>query len=340
MEMFQSLSSRKTPASVLSASVVLHVGLLSVLILLPLIAPQTLHINYRTTLLAPPPPPVPKPEPVKVVLQPVPIPKPPPRPADLIVEKPPAPMPKVVAPVPEVRLVEAPKPPEPLLRSVASPLLDPKPTSPAPPTLPVITNSFSSVAAPVIPTTPARNTAVAGFADTISNQDVKRGGKTTSVAGFGDSSGSRERGRPSRAEGIGTAAGFDVGVAGGTRGRGNAGSVMAAGFTAIADAPRATAPARSAEPTIIDKPVEVLSKPRPDYTDEARKLHVEGEVLVRVMFSSSGQARVLEVLKGLGYGLDENAIRAAEQIHFKPAQRSGQSVDSTAIVHIVFQLAY
>jgi TonB family protein len=340
MEMFQSLSSRKTPASVLSASVVLHVGLLSVLILLPLIAPQTLHVNYRTMLLAPPPPPAPQPEPVKVVLPPLPIPKPPPRPADLIVEKPPAPTPKVVAPAPEIRLVEAPKPPEPSLRSVASPLLDPKPTPPAPPTLPVITNSFSSVAAPVIPATPARNTAAAGFSDTTSSHDVNRASKTTSVAGFGDNVGARERGRPSRAESIGTIAGFDGGIAGGTHGRGNSGSVMAAGFTAIADAPRATASARSAEPTIIDKPVEVLSKPRPDYTDEARKLRIEGEVLVRVMFSSSGQARVIEVLKGLGYGLDENAIRAAEQIRFKPAQRSGQSVDSTAIVHIIFQLAY
>jgi TonB family protein len=49
--------------------------------------------------------------------------------------------------------------------------------------------------------------------------------------------------------------------------------------------------------------------------------------------------RVINVIQGLGHGLDNNAIRAAQQIRFKPAQRDGQPVDSTATVHIVFQLA-
>jgi TonB family protein len=109
---------------------------------------------------------------------------------------------------------------------------------------------------------------------------------------------------------------------------------------ASADAPKA--PARTSVMTVADneKPVEILSKPRPDYTDEARKNRLEGEVLLRVRFAASGDARVVEVIRGLGYGLNENAIRAAEQIRFKPALRGGQPVDSTAIVHIVFQLAY
>jgi hypothetical protein len=42
----------------------------------------------------------------------------------------------------------------------------------------------------------------------------------------------------------------------------------------------------------------------------------------------------------LGYGLEESAQNAARQIRFKPAQQDGQPVDSTAIVHIVFELAY
>jgi periplasmic protein TonB len=45
------------------------------------------------------------------------------------------------------------------------------------------------------------------------------------------------------------------------------------------------------------------------------------------------------VIRGLGHGLDENAQRAAEQIRFKPAMQEGQPADSTATVHIVFQLA-
>jgi TonB family protein len=110
---------------------------------------------------------------------------------------------------------------------------------------------------------------------------------------------------------------------------------------AAADAPKtAQNSPKAADPGKIEKPVEILVKPRPDYTDEARKQRIEGEVLLRVLFTSTGEVRVQEVTRGLGYGLNENAVRAAENIRFKPAQRAGQAVDSTAIVHIVFQLAY
>ena len=58
-----------------------------------------------------------------------------------------------------------------------------------------------------------------------------------------------------------------------------------------------------------------------------------------MVFEASGRLRVLKVIRGLGHGLDENAQRAAEQIRFKPAMQEGQPADSTATVHIVFQLA-
>jgi hypothetical protein len=44
-------------------------------------------------------------------------------------------------------------------------------------------------------------------------------------------------------------------------------------------------------------------------------------------------------LKSLGHGLDENAVRAAEAIRFRPAEKNGTPVDFTAAVHILFQLA-
>ena len=86
-------------------------------------------------------------------------------------------------------------------------------------------------------------------------------------------------------------------------------------------------------------PVRILSTPRPAYTDEARDLGLEGEVLLRVQFRASGGLQILEVIQGLGHGLDEAAVDAARQIRFEPAQREGVAVDSSAIVHIVFQLA-
>jgi TonB family protein len=85
--------------------------------------------------------------------------------------------------------------------------------------------------------------------------------------------------------------------------------------------------------------MEILSKPRPVYTAEARQLHIEGEVLLDIMFAASGQIRVVRVVRGLGHGLDESAERAAEQIRFNPAKKDGQPYDSDAVVHIVFALA-
>jgi TonB family protein len=208
----------------------------------------------------------------------------------------------------------------------------------------VVTNVFSNVAAPVLPVAPQRNTEASGFGEVTNNREGSRTGRVgaTAASGFGDAlSGSREPGRPGKAGGIASASGFDSAATGGSQGGTNRGTVMAAGFAPVAPASRnPTATPQKPPDSGNEKPVEIILKPRPDYTDEARKMHIEGEVLLRVLFTSSGEVRVLEVLHGLGYGLNENAIRAAAQIRFKPAQRAGQPVDSAAIVHIAFQLAY
>jgi TonB family protein len=134
--------------------------------------------------------------------------------------------------------------------------------------------------------------------------------------------------------GNGTATGDGSGTVNTTRG-----TVRQGGF---GDAEAVVASAvRPKTETVAPKmvPAEVLLKPTPIYTDEAKKLRIEGEVLLEVVFESSGRLHVVRVLRGLGHGLDEAAIRAAEQIRFKPALRDGQPADSTAVLHIVFQLA-
>ena len=86
--------------------------------------------------------------------------------------------------------------------------------------------------------------------------------------------------------------------------------------------------------------VEVTYKPNPVYTDEARGLELEGDVLLEVNFAANGTLQVNRVVRGLGHGLDEAAIAAANKMRFKPATRGGQPVDSTAVVHVTFQMAY
>ena len=118
------------------------------------------------------------------------------------------------------------------------------------------------------------------------------------------------------------------------------GTVQSTGFsdatTAVADAPKKkAAPTESAT-----TPVDILEKPRPEYTAEGRKQRIEGDVTLEVVFLASGQVTVNRVVSGLGHGLDEAATRAAEQIKFKPAKREGQPVDFPARVRIEFRLAY
>ena len=86
-------------------------------------------------------------------------------------------------------------------------------------------------------------------------------------------------------------------------------------------------------------PVAIQSKPAPVYTEEARRLRVQGDVVVQVVFSATGEIRIVGVVKGLGHGLDEAAVAATRQIRFTPARRDGQFVDYPATIHVVFALS-
>jgi len=116
----------------------------------------------------------------------------------------------------------------------------------------------------------------------------------------------------------------------------NYGKVAAAGIpgmTAVA----AVVSQSTAAPKATN--LEVLSKPAVQYTSEARQLKVQGEVVLRVTFTAAGQVLVNGVVHGLGHGLDEEARRVAQQIHFRPATRDGRAVDLTTNITITFQLA-
>jgi TonB family protein len=155
-----------------------------------------------------------------------------------------------------------------------------------------------------------------------------------SGAGYGNGTGGA-KGVP----GVVVSSGFGNGTAtADNRPRGSA-TVQPSGF-ASSDVPAPpTMHSRAAESAPKVLPAEILSKPTPVYTQEARGLRIEGEVLLEVVLEASGSLRVVRIVRGLGHGLDDNAVRAAEQIRFKPASRDGQPADSTVVLHIIFQLA-
>lgn len=101
----------------------------------------------------------------------------------------------------------------------------------------------------------------------------------------------------------------------------------------------AATPAAEQKKEVAPTSLQVLSKPAVQYTAEARQLKVQGDVILRVTFTASGQVIINSVVHGLGHGLDEEARRVASQIRFRPATRNGQAVDLTTNITITFQLA-
>ncbi|MES2391269.1 MAG: energy transducer TonB [Acidobacteriota bacterium] len=96
--------------------------------------------------------------------------------------------------------------------------------------------------------------------------------------------------------------------------------------------PSASGPASSA-------PV-VTYKPQPVYSAEAKAMHLEGNVSVRIRVTPSGSVEVLGVVHGLGHGLDESAESACRGTRFKPAlDASGHPVQWEGVVLVRFQMS-
>lgn len=113
-----------------------------------------------------------------------------------------------------------------------------------------------------------------------------------------------------------------------------------AGFGA---AERRLTAAAVSEPTSArskNRPVKILWKPVPKYSEEGLQRRIEGDVVLLVRFRAQGTVETLQVVSGLGYGLDEYALQAAEAMRFEPATEGDQPVDYTAQVRIRFELAY
>ena len=117
-------------------------------------------------------------------------------------------------------------------------------------------------------------------------------------------------------------------------------SARPVGAIAIATNNSPTIPQTQAQSTTPAKSApKVLFKPKPDYTDEARQMHLEGTVMVKIHVSATGAVSVVGVQSGLGHGLEQAAVRAVQGMRFQPALQNGQPTDWDGVVSIAFQLA-
>ena len=76
----------------------------------------------------------------------------------------------------------------------------------------------------------------------------------------------------------------------------------------------------------VDLKTRVMTKPEPSYTESARQAQITGTVVLRAIFSASGEVDNIRVVSGLQLGLTERAVAAASQIKFIPAIKDGKFV--------------
>ncbi len=117
-------------------------------------------------------------------------------------------------------------------------------------------------------------------------------------------------------------------------------TVTATNFGNVADTSAEAPKKKTGASGPVDTAPNILDKPRPEYTAEGRRLRIEGDVVIDLVFLANGSIQIGRVVNGLGHGLDESAVRSAQQIKFKPAKRQGEPVDYPARVRIEFRLAY
>jgi TonB family protein len=347
---FTVLTESKPRWGVLGLSAILQFVVLAILLLIPLIYPEQVRtaLNYDIMPLgtpitevpvAPPPPP---PARIKPKIQPkTEVEPPPPPPLKAL---------KILAPRPVQPLPPRPKEVEikqPEFKSVLEEArLETTTSMPKRPREEVkVGNLSSGSAAPATVTAPVSKVQTGGFGDPNGvpgpgnpnkRQNIMAQGSPLLPGGPGYGNGT---GGAKGVRGTVASTGFGNGTAVPPPARGKQGTVQTSGFGDASAAP-VEAPKKKTATEDATTAVSIVEKPQPVYTAEGRKLRVEGDVVIDLVFLASGQVQISRVVRGLGHGLDEAAMQAAKQIKFKPAKRDGQPVDYPARVRIEFRLAY
>ena len=82
----------------------------------------------------------------------------------------------------------------------------------------------------------------------------------------------------------------------------------------------------------------VIRRVEPEYSSEARAAKLDGTLTVYVDIETSGRPSNVQVIQGLGMGLDEKAIEAVKQWEFQPAMLAGMPVKSAQGVELSFRV--
>ncbi len=83
----------------------------------------------------------------------------------------------------------------------------------------------------------------------------------------------------------------------------------------------------------------VIHRVEPRYTETARKICVEGVVVLSLLIDTDGRVADITVLRGLPFGLTENAVSAARQWQFEPCTFNGNPVNVRYTLTVRFRIA-
>ena len=86
------------------------------------------------------------------------------------------------------------------------------------------------------------------------------------------------------------------------------------------------------------EPPRLLREIKADYTDDARRRGITGEVILEIVVQRDGTVGTISLLKSVGAGLDQRAIAAVKQWQFSPARKQGEPVDVIVQVAVEFNL--
>jgi protein TonB len=82
----------------------------------------------------------------------------------------------------------------------------------------------------------------------------------------------------------------------------------------------------------------IIYQPEPEFSEEARKAKFMGVVTVSLIVGADGKPQQVHVTRGVGMGLDDNAVAAVKQYRFKPATENGKPVAVYLNVEVNFEI--
>lgn len=206
--------------------------------------------------------------------------------------------------------LKQPKPPPKARREGRSTLSSPIPVREPPPVEP-------KPAEPPPPLTPEPLPPIVAPVATRAADETEKAGVLKEAEPTSDSRGPGENGGVGEGKGVGLGEGQGAGIGDGSGG-GTGGGPYRAGSGV--DPPR------------------LLREVKPDYTEEARRRSLTGEVLLEIVVRRDGSVGDVRLLRGLGSGLDQRATEAVRQWKFAPARRQGTPVDVIVEVAVEFKL--